>query len=103
MAIQTTKLLNRKLYFMGMNPIQALIGIIIMSITFLIFGFTGLAITAAPILWVGAKIAKQNKAGNPDYLEELIKTQNIRRQYEDKEIIMQYLKKNIKKNGSKHS
>jgi len=90
MVYKTTKHLNKNLYFLGLSAFQALGVFTLLILVFLIFKFIGLAIFAFPIFYLSAKISKENKNGNPNYLDSYLKKSKYN-YYTDENNLMNYL------------
>jgi len=91
MRYKTTKLINKKIYFNGLSPIGAMLSVVVIIISFLIFSWVGLLFTGLPTLYISSKIAKETKKGNPGYLKSILNFQNIKTVYKDNKNLMRYI------------
>lgn len=92
MKYKTTKLVNKKIYFNGLSPVGALISIVVIILSFVIFGWVGLLITAFPVLFISGKIARETRKGNPSFVKSLLQFQNIKTVYKDENNLLGLIK-----------
>lgn len=88
-------LLNKKIYAMGLNPTQLIVLFFLIAIGMLASFILG-AIMIVPVYFIGQKINKENKNGNPDYFKSLIRNMGKTKQLEDPEHCLKYLLKDGK-------
>lgn len=67
------QLLNKNIYAMGLSPLQLTLMFFITGICFLINIYLGVIILG-PMYLIGQRINTENKNGDPDYLNGLIKS-----------------------------
>ena len=86
-------LLNKPVYLAGFDPVQAMVMLLIIAVFLIADPKLGLAMAAA-MLFVGARIRKENSLGNPGFIDSYIAFLSTRKNITDTGNILGLLERN---------
>lgn len=88
----TMNAINKKIYFFGLEPFMAMMVFIVTVILVIIFQLYSL-IFLIPLGILGTKLSKESRKGIPNYIDSLLLSFTVKRNFNDSDFLMNKLKK----------